>query len=113
MEDLSAVDGGDMSDLAGRGAVLVGLAPSKLGYDKMNDAFRVLMKEETELVAIHKSKVCMCVCVCVIGRGAKGGRLERSDSKALYRRPTYLTTFHSSLWSSLAFPIAVLQGWRR
>jgi HAD superfamily hydrolase (TIGR01458 family) len=57
MEDLKEVDGGDMSD-SSRGAVLVGLAPTALRYDRMNAAFRVLVDEkvESELVAIHTSK---------------------------------------------------------
>ena len=35
----------------------------------------------------------------LIGKGEGERRLERSDSKVLYRRPTYLATLHSSLRS--------------
>ncbi|PAV62950.1 hypothetical protein WR25_03853 [Diploscapter pachys] len=43
-------------DTSSPNAVVVGLAPSQFHYDRMNDAFRLLLEEGTELIAIHKGK---------------------------------------------------------
>eukprot|EP00519_Triparma_laevis_P003680 CAMPEP_0182517458 /NCGR_PEP_ID=MMETSP1321-20130603/42288_1 /TAXON_ID=91990 /ORGANISM="Bolidomonas sp., Strain RCC1657" /LENGTH=286 /DNA_ID=CAMNT_0024725201 /DNA_START=143 /DNA_END=999 /DNA_ORIENTATION=+ len=38
-------------------SVVVGLAPSSLNYEKMNEAFRILMSDaSSELIAIHRAK---------------------------------------------------------
>ncbi|XP_031622085.1 haloacid dehalogenase-like hydrolase domain-containing protein 2 isoform X2 [Contarinia nasturtii] len=37
-------------------AVVVGLAPDQFVYEKINKAFRVLMKEDSKLIAIHEGK---------------------------------------------------------
>ncbi|KAI9316348.1 HAD-like domain-containing protein [Dichotomocladium elegans] len=56
MED-AALDEFEGLDTNNPNAVVIGLAPSKFRYDRMNDAFRLLMQDpKVPLIAVHKAK---------------------------------------------------------
>ncbi|KAK4519333.1 Cation_ATPase_N domain-containing protein [Mucor velutinosus] len=56
MEDAAMEEFKDI-DVADPNAVVVGLAPSKFNYEKLNEAFRLLSSNPgTELIAVHKAR---------------------------------------------------------
>ncbi|XP_055311141.1 haloacid dehalogenase-like hydrolase domain-containing protein 2 isoform X2 [Sitodiplosis mosellana] len=46
----------ESNDDGNENSVVVGLAPDKFVYETINEAFRVLMKENSKLIAVHEGK---------------------------------------------------------
>ena len=63
MEDFSDISQEDPN------AVLVGLAPEKLNYENMSQAFRLIKEKEAPLIAIHKARYMMTKSGLAVGPG--------------------------------------------
>ena len=64
-------------------AVVIGLAPDKLGYENMNKAFSMILNEGAHLMAIHKSRYYQTKHGLALGPGAFVTGLEyATDTKA-------------------------------
>ncbi|KAI6187018.1 Valyl-tRNA synthetase [Aphelenchoides besseyi] len=77
-EAMVEFDGVNTSD---PNAVVVGLAPSKFDFHHMNQAFRLLLKNDCRLIAIHKARYYKQANELALGPGAYVEALEFATSK--------------------------------
>jgi ribonucleotide monophosphatase NagD (HAD superfamily) len=56
IESEALEDFADLNQQEPLNAVVVGLAPSMFNFQKMNQAFKLLLHEDCKLIAIHKSR---------------------------------------------------------
>jgi hypothetical protein len=74
-EALEEFDGVDCTD---PNAVVLGLAPEAFHYERLNDAFRLLLHQpEAPLIAVHKGRYLKVGCAeCRRGQGSSGYSLQ-------------------------------------